>query len=164
MNETGDNFLSTSSVKSVTDEVRSFGLLGLETGGFLLMPRGAATISIVALAGDTGIVRRRDLFQISARALDRLFTFADERDLWVPTQFHSHRQGAFLSIVDKSHGLSVEGFISIVVPRFVDPQPDPRAWGWWQNKENQWVEVAPWNHRHGGAEVVRFDEDGVRAA
>ena len=71
------------------------------------------------LAGCTGIVRAKDHFQISERALDRLFTYADAHRFWLPVQFHSHQFGTAMSRTDARHGLCVEGFVSAIVPRTV---------------------------------------------
>ena len=57
----------------VIADVTRFGTAGVETGGFLLAPRDGNAITTIALAGSAGIVRRRDLFQVSEVALDRLF-------------------------------------------------------------------------------------------
>ena len=150
-------------VVGVIKEVRAFGRHRLETGGFLLAPRGTSTISTVALAGDVGIVRRHNLFQVSALALDRLFTFADDHGLSAPAQFHSHGVGAFLSESNEKHGLCVEGFISVVVPQFFDPPGEMGEWGWWRYDGGRWITITAWRRRNGAADVVRFDEDGIRA-
>src|SRR5437660_1251066 len=105
-------------VETITTEIRVYGQQLLETGGFMMLPRGCGTVTTVAFAGITGIVRRQHLFQISARALDRLFTFADDHDLYIPVQFHSHERGAYLSWIDAQHGLRVDGFTSVVIPTY----------------------------------------------
>jgi len=89
----------------ITAETRAYGQRYPETGGFLMLPRDSGTVTTVAFAGTTGIVRRQHLFQISERALDRLFTFADDHDLHIPVQFHSHEYDAFGR--DLAHGLQV---------------------------------------------------------
>lgn len=153
--------LPRAAVEAVTRDVRVYGLCELETGGFLLLPGDADVVSMVALAGDQGIVRRRDRFQISERALDRLFTFADDRDLWVPIQFHSHGAGAFLSSIDADHGLRVEGFSSVVVPAYRDPPTDIHRWGWWRFTAGRWARANGARVTDGAVELVRFDEVGV---
>jgi hypothetical protein len=158
-----DSELPMSAVKRVVDEVRAYGLQRQETGGFFLSPRNRSSVSVVALSGVKGIGRRHNQFQISALALDRLFTFADERDHWVPVQFHSHRAAAFLSDTDKAHGLCAEGFISTVVPDFQSPLHDITAWGWWRFKAGRWIAIEPGVQSDGDVEVVRFDESGVDA-
>jgi hypothetical protein len=148
---------------AVIKHVLRFGLLGVETGGFLLAPSGSEQIASVACAGSAGIVRRPDLFQISERALDRLFAHAEKRDLWIPAQFHSHMFEAGLSLCDLEHGLSVEGFQTTVVPFFHAPPADPARWGWWHYR-TAWEPVGPPIGSGAAVKVVFFDEDGVRDA
>ena len=159
-----DIALPMSGVVSVIDEVRTYGRHHQETGGFLLLPRGNSTVSVVALSGSAGIERRHNLFQVSARALASLFTFADDRDLWVPVQFHSHGASTFLSDTDKTHGLCVEGFISTVVPHFHGPPSDITAWGWWRYTKGRWIAIEPAIQGDGDVEVVHFDEGGIDAS
>jgi hypothetical protein len=152
-------------VAAIVEETAAFGVRELETGGFLLVPRersveAAAVVSTVAFAGDVGIVRHRDVFQISERALDRIFTFADDRGLWIPAQFHSHEVGAFLSFTDKRHGLCVEEFTSIVIPTFAAPPEDTGRWGWWRFMTGRWREAEPGPVIRGTVQLVRFDEAG----
>ncbi len=153
--------LPQSAVESITRDVRVYGQRELETGGFLLLARDADVVSMVAFAGDQGIARWRDRFQISERALDRLFSFADDRDLWVPIQFHSHEAGAFLSPIDADHGLRVEGFTSVVVPAYRDPPTDIHRWGWWRFTAGRWARANGARVADGAVELVRFDEGGV---
>jgi hypothetical protein len=158
----GSLIISQSGIDEVVQETRYYGEQLLETGGFLLSPTGQETISCVAVGGEAGIIRRPRLFQISEGALDRLFTFADEKGFWIPVQFHSHRFGAFLSETDAEHGLSVDGFISVILPTFADPPRDVRSWGWWQFRTGAWHSCAPASVR--GADfdsVIVFDENGV---
>jgi hypothetical protein len=86
-------------VNALISDATTFGARGLETGGFLLAPRTDPVgpnpaVTAVAVAGGAGIERDRDRFQVSERALDRIFTFADDRGLWIPAMLHSHRSGA----------------------------------------------------------------------
>lgn len=123
-------------VAALADAAAVFGARGLETGGFLLAPRadpddGYPAVTAVALAGDAGITRDRDMFQVSERALARIFTFADDHGLWIPAMVHSHRAAAFVSATDQRHGLSADGFVSAVIPRYASPPRDPASWGWW---------------------------------
>lgn len=150
-------------VNMIATEVRGYGHRRLETGGFLMLPRGTAIVSTVAFAGAAGIVRRHNLFQISERALDRLFTFADDHDLHIPVQFHSHEQGAFLSRTDAEHGLRVEGFTSVVVPMYSAPPVEMSRWGWWCFTIGAWVAAVIPPIGPGPVTAVRFDEDGVHA-
>lgn len=152
------------SVTALTDEVGRYGASRVETGGFLLAPAGAdSPISVLALAGVTGIIRRRGLFVVSGLALDRLFTWADQHGLRIRAQFHSHVGPAFLSPTDLEHGLNVRGFVSCVVPFCKDPSNDPSRWGWWRFDEEEWREIAsPELVAESSVTVVTFDEDGVR--
>lgn len=148
---------------AVIEHVLRFGRLGLETGGFLLAPRGAEQITSVACAGTAGIARRPELFQVGERALDRLFAHAEERDLWIPAQFHSHMFEAGLSLCDLEHGLSVEGFQTTVIPFFHAPPQDPARWAWWRYG-NSWEPVDPPTVSGTPVQVLAFDENGVRDA
>lgn len=148
---------------AVVADVTRFGATRVETGGFLLAPRDTDTVTGVALAGTAGIVRRPDLFQISDLALDRLFAYADDHDLWIPAQFHSHGLGAFMSACDVDHGLSVAGFVTTIVPYFTAPPADPTQWGWWRY-DGEWTPIAPPRAATGPVTVIRFDEDGADGA
>ena len=151
-----------SAVATVIRETSSYGGRLLETGGFLFSPVDSNTLTGVALAGNTGIIRHRQLFQISERALDRLFTFADDRGFWIPVQFHSHEKAAFMSKTDARDGLRVEGFTSTVIPEFAAPTNDVRSWGWWQFRGGDWHRCTPVTTYAGEIDlVVVFDEDGV---
>jgi hypothetical protein len=150
-------------VDAVVAEARAYGARNLETGGFLTASTNSDDVIGVAVAGITGIERRADLFQISERALDRLFSYADDKRLWIPVQFHSHRFGSGMSLTDELHGLRVEGFISTIIPRFVNPLEDVSQWGWWQFTDGEWRPFPPIpiaRQEHGP--VIVFDEDGVR--
>jgi hypothetical protein len=150
-------------VDAIAREVASYGSAGLETGGFLLAPTGGAEVHAIALAGTSGIVRRHNLFQISASALDRLFAYADESGFWLPAQFHSHQVGALLSLPDALHGVRAEGFVSVIVPNFACPPEDPMTWGWWQFTGGDWGPSLPAAVSDEILSVVvEFDEDGVR--
>ena len=146
----------------IAEEVRRFGQRDVETGGFLLAPRGHGTVTVVAFAGEAGIIRERLLFQVSALALDQLFGFADQRSCRIPAQFHSHAAGAFLSFTDQQLGLRVNGFTSAVIPRFADPPAGVPAWGWWRFSSENWTPCQPPETKGDDMEVVTFDEEGVR--
>ena len=150
-------------------EAAAFGARGLETGGFLLTSRAAPddgypSVTAIALAGDAGIDRHRDMFQVSERALARLFTFADGHGLWIPAMLHSHRDAAFLSATDERHGLRADGFVSVVIPRYASPPGDPASWGWWRFESGRWLDAPPGRTAGEAAAVLRFDEGGVRGA
>lgn len=153
-----------SAVSTITAEIRAYGQRQLETGGFLMLPRGSGTITAVAFAGTTGIVRHQRLFQISERALDRLFTFADDHNLYIPAQFHSHEDHAYLSWTDARYGLRVDGFTSTVIPTYGEPPADTGHWGWWCFTAGDWAPTAAPVTTTGPVNVVQFDEDGVRGA
>jgi hypothetical protein len=156
-------FTSADAVAAVIRETRSYGERSLETGGFLIAESGTDTLTGVAMAGDAGITRRRRLFQISERALDRLFTFADDQGLWIPVQFHSHERAAFMSETDAEHGLRVEGFVSTIIPEFAAPPDDVCSWRWWEFQQGDWHACSP--ARIVAAELdlaIVFDEDGIR--
>lgn len=155
--------MALSVVDAVVNETRAYGARNLETGGFLTATTNSDDITGVAVAGTTGIERRADLFQISERALDRLFSYADEKGLWMPVQFHSHHFGAGMSLTDALHGLRVEGFISTILPRFANPPDEVSQWGWWQFTDGEWLSFPPISiDRQEPGPVVVFDEDGVR--
>lgn len=146
----------------IAEEICRYGRQGVETGGFLLAPAGASSISVVAFAGEAGVTRRRLMFQVSELALDQLFEFVADRGYWIPGQFHSHFARAFLSVTDQEHGLRVNGFASAVVPNFADPPASVTAWSWWRFGSGGWVAASAPHTADGDVEVVIFDEDGVR--
>lgn len=149
----------------IVREVRSFGTMRKETGGFLLAPdTNSAELEVLALAGTAGIRRKIDLFVVSGTAIERLFTWASHERLAIRAQVHSHGRRAFLSRSDIRHGFTVEGFVTSVVPYFLDPPATPDAWGWWQCRAGRWREHEAPDLGSGTVRVVRFDEDGVHAA
>jgi hypothetical protein len=145
----------------LVDDVRDHGDAGIETGAFLL---GLADqpVTTLALAGDAGVARHKRQFRVTARALHRLFTWADQRELQVVAQAHSHGGAAFLSRSDLRHGFSVNGFTTAVIPYFGMPPQDPAEWGWWRYEHGEWIDVEPPGVIDGAAAVVVFDESGVR--
>lgn len=154
--------LTEGAVRALLDETRSWGSRGVETGGFLLRA-GDGPARCVALAAASGISRRHDYFMVSGRAIAQLFRWAEDQELAVVAQVHSHRCDAFLSKTDLQHGFSVRGFISAVIPRFASPPPHLPAWGWWRF-EGVWQQTVAPSVTAGSPHIVRFDEDGVRAA
>jgi hypothetical protein len=148
---------------SIAEHVRHYGAKGLETGAFLLADEAAPSIVVVvAFSGERGVTRRPDLFHVSGRALERLFTWADELRMRVRAQLHSHRREAFLSRTDQNHGLSVRGFTSAVIPNFVDPPRDPVRWGWWRFDGDAWLAIPPASLTETAVRFITFDEDGIR--
>jgi hypothetical protein len=99
--------------------------------------------------------------QSAARLSLRLFAHADERDLKVVAQFHSHRGQAYLSRSDLRHGFGVDGFTTTVVPYYESPPGDIAAWGWWTHQRG-WQPTAPPTIGSGSARTIHFDEDGIR--
>ena len=153
--------LPTMGAQAIVADVAWYGREKIETGGFMLAAVETETVTTIAYAGTTGILRRRDVFQVSALALDALFAHAEEHGLWIPAQYHSHGLGASMSECDLRHGLSVEDFISTIVPFFADPPRDPSAWGWWRFA-GEWISTSPAVATAGKVALLVFDEDGVR--
>jgi hypothetical protein len=149
-------------IAPILHEVRVYGARREETGGFLLSaidrPETAAT---VAFAGRVGITRWRGQFGVSGRALERLFTWADDHDFRIAVQFHSHGGRAFLSPTDLAHGLNVLGFTTSVIPSFKAPPRDPARWGWWKFDGKRWNREPPPTITNGTVTTVTFDERGV---
>lgn len=147
---------------AIAAEVRRYGALDVETGGFLLGPEGTGSVCTVAFAGTSGVTRRCLQLQISEIALDQLFAYAGEQGCWVPAQFHSHAGEAFMSRTDREHGLRVPGFVSAVIPGFADPLTSLDAWTWWRFDRGEWHPAG--SPSAGGCDLrqVIFDEDGVR--
>lgn len=147
---------------AIVGEVRRYGAKDVETGGFLLAPRGSEAITTVAFAGVKGIVRHRLYFEISEIALDRLFGFAEDAGCSIPAQFHSHAGLAFLSRTDREHGLRVPDFISAVIPDFTAPPEEMSAWTWWRFNHGDWHATNSPRTTNGDLHLIIFDEDGIR--
>ncbi|MGE3449036.1 MAG: hypothetical protein AB7H92_15820 [Microbacteriaceae bacterium] len=145
---------------AVVAHVHSHGQTGVESGGFLVND-DTGRVVVVACAGTTGISRSWGLFRISGAALDRLFTWCEDRDQTIGAMFHSHEHMAFLSMTDREHGLNVRGMTSVVLPSFAKPPSDPAAWAWFVYDGSDWVPLDPWPLSSTGVSVVTFDEDGV---
>ena len=111
--------LTRNPVDALVAEIGAWGDRHAETGGFLLAAEdNADRATVLALGGQSGIVRRRNLFTISGGAIERLFSWAGDTELRIRAQVHSHAHGAFLSRTDLQHGFDVDGFITAVVPHF----------------------------------------------
>lgn len=160
-----DLSISTDLVAELTRDVAGHGALECETGGFLLAQREksgeAGHLDVLALARNSGIQRRRDLFVISATAIERLFTWAGEQELAIRAQVHSHRKQAFLSPTDERHGFAVERFITTVIPSYATPPIHPAQWGWWRYVGTRWTPTESPSVTRGTVVTVDFDEDGV---
>lgn len=150
-------------VIAIAHDVMHFGKSDVETGGFLIAARSDPdVITTVAVAGETGIFRHPLMFRISARAIDVLFAWCDEYGFHMPAQFHSHRDAAFLSATDRRDGFNVTGFISCVVPSYVDPPREHTRWGWWEFQGKTWMPISPPTVGTNSVKMIVFDEDGMR--
>jgi hypothetical protein len=145
-------------------DIRRYGQAGVETGGLLLTKFGDPTVSVVAVAGTTGIVRRYGLFIITRSAFDAVFTWAEDHQLQVRAMVHSHAEEAFLSRTDREGGLRVKGFYSAVVPTFDNPPEDSALWRWW-TFTSDWtaIEAPRCDPMVTATDSVVFDGDGVHA-
>jgi hypothetical protein len=154
--------LTESAVSSMVAHVAEYGITGVESGGFLLAPAGA-TVEVVALAGSAqaGIVRRPEQLIISGAAIEVLCEWADDAGLRIVAQFHSHRRGTSLSPIDKVGGMRVQEFVSIVIPRFANPETDASSWGWWHFDSRTWRTRAAFDVVTGRTRTIVFDEGGV---
>ncbi len=149
--------------EAVTLHVKEHGVRGVETGAFLLASGGAADdISLVAFAGEEGIIRGPEVFRVSGRAVGRLFGWADENGMRVRALVHSHKRRAFLSRTDLKHGFAVSGFTTTVVPWYADPSPAPSDWAWWRYEAGEWRILNPATVVNREADFLIFDEACVR--
>jgi hypothetical protein len=154
--------ITTAAVAAMVAEVAHHGAAGVETGGFLLVPRSDPTLTVVAaMAGAAGIARRPDQLIISGPAVDVLSEWADDRDLRIAVQFHSHATAAFLSPIDRRGGVRVDGFISTVLPTFHAPPPATSRWGWYRFADGDWNPRPAPATVAGATQTIRFDEVGV---
>lgn len=154
--------ISANVVAELVREVRHHGHVPEETGALLLTAPGDREVIAVALAGLDGIQRGEGLFAIILPAFDALFTYAEEQGLQVRAMVHSHPREAFLSYVDRQHGLRVRGFLSAVIPTYRNPPAGPEAWGWWRY-DGDWHTAEPAIMvEHGPvAKVFTFDSRGI---
>lgn len=151
-------------VDALVAEIGAWGERNVETGGFLLAAEDHPDrANVLALAGEAGIVRHRDLLTISRSAIERLFTWAGDAEMRIRAQVHSHARVAFLSRTDLHHGFDVDGFITAVVPHFAAPSADPGDWGWWQRGGGRWQARRAPDVVVGTVHIVRFDEGGLHA-
>lgn len=156
--------LSSAQIATICDEVRHFGANDQETGGFLLTS-DRRTVCHVALAGLVGIERDWGRFVVRRNAIDRLFTYAEDRGLRVAGMFHSHMNEAFLSPIDRDGGINMNGFTSIVIPTFGSPPADTTKWGFWTFRDREWCQSPPWPAVGVASPApLRFDGDGVSSA
>lgn len=151
-------------VEGIVGDVASWGRHGVETGGFILTRADPHLGDTLILCDGTGITRRPDQLIISGEALAVLFDFAAEHDMVVASQIHSHQFGRRMSSTDQRFGLTVEGFTSVIVPRWSAPSSEPADWGWWRFTEGRWVAASAPDSVEGEGKVMVFDEQGVRSA
>jgi hypothetical protein len=126
----------------IADVARESGTELLEAGGFILGPVGGERATVLALTGEKGIDRSWALFQVSGLAVATLFDWADDHELRIFAQWHSHRFEAFLSKTDLHYGFNVPGFRSAIVPYYEQPSSTPADWGWWIYNEALWAQTA----------------------
>ena len=144
----------------IAAEARAAGAHLVETGGFILAgAQGPA--SVLALTGERGITRRRDLFHVSGLALASLFEWAEDRELSVVAQWHTHGGGAFLSRTDLEYGFNVHGFTTTVVPFYSQASPDANNWGWWTFDSGEWGAVPAPESVPAPFSVITFEEGRV---
>lgn len=153
--------LPSAAVSTMVGDIRAYGRKGLETGSLLLTRPGGPDVTVLAMAGDRGVTRKHGLFVLSSAALAPLFTFAEDTELQLRAQVHSHAGRAFLSRTDKSGNIRVPGFIAAVVPNFVSPSEDVGVWGWWTYASTGWAVLAPPAVSPVTVKTVIFDADGV---
>jgi hypothetical protein len=149
-------------LRPLGDHVRAHGGADAEAGGFLLGGREIPLATVLALAEGPGVERSRGIFRVSGAAIDQLFAWAEERELRVWAQVHSHPRGSFLSDIDEREGFRVEGFISAVIPDYGDPPEAPSAWGFWRFVGGAWSAIEPAHTTGAAGSVYTFSEDGVR--
>lgn len=156
--------VSASAVAAIVEDVATWGRHGVETGGFVLARADPCLGDTVILLGRNGIIRRPDQLVISGEALAVLFDYAAEHEMVVACQVHSHQFGPRMSPTDQRFGLTVEGFTSVIVPRWSAPSLEPADWGWWRFMNGRWLAVGAPQPVESEATILVFDEQGVRDA
>jgi len=126
----------------LTRDIRRFGGLGVESGGLVLRSAGADLADVLALLGDDGIVREPDYLEIGGAAMGTLFDWAEAEGLELVAQIHSHLFGKEMSPTDQRFSLTVNGFVSAIVPQAATAQSQPTAWGWWRFGPTRWRPIA----------------------
>jgi hypothetical protein len=156
--------ISASVVQAIVGDVARWGRRGVETGGFVLTRSDPCLGDILIACGTAGITRRPDQLIISGEALAAMFDYATEHDLVVACQIHSHQYGPGMSPTDQRFGLTVEGFTSVIVPRWSAPSTNPADWGWWRFTKGRWLSGDAPRPIEAAPTVLVFDERGVRGA
>ena len=141
-------------------EARAAGARNVETGGFILAPPDAPA-SVLALTGEKGITRRRDLFLVDGLAMATLFEWVVEHELTVAAQWHTHGGRAFLSETDLEYGFNVLGFTTTVVPYYRNASADPADWGWWTFVDGEWGAVPAPALVPSSLSIITFEEGRV---
>lgn len=149
-------------LEPLQDHVRDHGRRDDEAGGFLLGTYEDPVATVLALAEGVGVERSRGFFRVSGTAMEQLFTFAENENLRVWAQVHSHPRRSFLSETDETDGFRVEGFISGVIPNYVKPPRKPQSWGWWTFHHGAWEATGIPSLNGGVSRVVTFDATGIR--
>jgi hypothetical protein len=145
----------------IYEEVKRYGECDLETGGFFLTKNDSNEIDVVAFAAEIGITRSWGLFQVSGKAIEKLFDWADGEELHVAAQVHSHGLSSFLSETDINYGFSVDGFQTTVIPSYCNPPFLPQQWRWWRFTNHRWIEVASPELGGQNCRIIKFDERGI---
>lgn len=150
-------------VDAIADDVAHYGMQRLETGALLLGKPGDTRVTTVAIAGTAGVTRGYGRFVLTMPVIDQLFTYAETNSLQVLAHVHSHGRGAFLSPIDRTGIIRMNGFIAAVIPTFAAPPRDPSRWGWWTFRDGDWRDHPPGVMTDDDpVEVVTMDADGVR--
>lgn len=157
-----DLLLGADAVDVLVGDVARYGALGLETGALLLTPPGDPAVTVLALAGIADIDRHGRLLVLSSAALGPLFAYAEDNNLQLRAQVHSHMREAFLSHTDKTGNIRMPGFIASVIPNFATPPRNPANWGWWTFKDGDWAPIEPAAVKTQATKVITFDAEGVR--
>lgn len=153
--------LGDDAIAAIHADVARWGALDVETGCMLLSSVGDDMITVVALAGASGIKRHQRHLHITGEALDPLLEYAEDHDLQLRAQLHSHKHDAFLSEIDKAGNIRMRGFQAAVVPDYAAPPRSPERWGWWQFDGLDWH---PHPHAEAGphrTRLITFDAGGI---
>ena len=163
MNQPAQFTLPLAACAAIAADVTHYGATQrVETGGFLLMPRGTSDVGVVAVAGSRGIVRAPLYLHLSGAAVEMISEWADDNDHRIVGQFHSHLRDAFLSDIDRCSGFCVDGFVSAVIPNFTSLMADSATWGWWRYGSRDWQPIEPPNTTMSPVTVITFDEFSIK--
>lgn len=161
---TGRFLLPTNAIAALCEDVSRYGALGVETGALLMCEPNNDVVRVLALVGTAGVTRRYGLFLLSMPVVDRAFTYAEDHQLRVRAQVHSHAEEAFLSATDQRGNLTMKGFTAAVIPTFQTPPSDPSSWGWWTFNAGTWNVSQPATvDMTSSAEILTVNADGAYA-